>query len=92
MSESATSSGALGPDHGYGPDIDHVLLSEEQIQAKIGELAAQIATDYAGRAAVSLTTAELLGGDCGILRRAAPDAGRPETQGARRPDGGDAAG
>ena len=49
MSESATSSGALGPDHGYGPDIDHVLLSEEQIQAKIGELAARIATDYAGR-------------------------------------------
>ena len=33
MSESATSTGALGPDHGYGPDIDHVLLSEEQIQA-----------------------------------------------------------
>ena len=49
MSESATSSGALGPDHGYGPDIDHVLLSEAQIQAKIGELATQIADDYAGR-------------------------------------------
>jgi len=45
----ASTPGALGPDHGYGPDIDHVLLSEEQIQAKIGELAAQIAADYAGR-------------------------------------------
>jgi hypoxanthine phosphoribosyltransferase len=44
-----TTSGALGPDHGYGPDIDHVLLSEEQIQAKIAELADQIATDYAGK-------------------------------------------
>ena len=49
MTDSATSSGALGPDHGYGPDISHVLLSEEQIQAKIGELVEQIATDYAGR-------------------------------------------
>jgi hypoxanthine phosphoribosyltransferase len=39
----------LGRDHGYGPDIDHVLLSEEQIQGKIAELAAQIAEDYAGR-------------------------------------------
>ena len=49
MSQPATTVGALGPDHGYGPDIDHVLLSEEQIQAKIGELAAQIAQDYAGK-------------------------------------------
>jgi hypoxanthine phosphoribosyltransferase len=49
VSDSATSNGALGPDHGYGPDISHVLLSEEQIQGKIGELAAQIATDYAGK-------------------------------------------
>ena len=32
--------GPLGPDHGYGPDIDHVLLSEDQIQGKIAELAA----------------------------------------------------
>ena len=41
MSEPAvpTVRGALGRDHGYGPDIDHVLLSEEQIQEKIGELA-----------------------------------------------------
>jgi len=43
VSEPATKSGALGPDHGYGPDIDHVLLSEEQIQAKIAELAARVA-------------------------------------------------
>ena len=49
MTEPATKSGALGPDHGYGPDIDHVLLSEEQIQAKIVELADQVATDYAGK-------------------------------------------
>ncbi len=49
MSESATTTGALGPDHGYGPDIDHVLLSEEQIQKKITELAAQVADDYAGK-------------------------------------------
>ena len=45
----AQAAGPLGPDHGYGPDIDHVLLSEEQIQGKITELATQIAKDYAGR-------------------------------------------
>ena len=53
MTEPATpgaqAPGPLGPDHGYGPDIDHVLLSEEQIQDKITELAARIAQDYAGR-------------------------------------------
>jgi hypoxanthine phosphoribosyltransferase len=41
--------GGLGPDHGYGPDIHHVLLSEQQIQEKITELAAEVARDYAGR-------------------------------------------
>jgi hypoxanthine phosphoribosyltransferase len=45
----AQAPGPLGPDHGYGPDIDHVLLSEEQIQGKIAELATTIAVDYAGR-------------------------------------------
>ena len=30
-------------------DLDHVLLSEEQIQGRIGELADQIEQDYAGR-------------------------------------------
>ena len=45
----AQGAGPLGPDHGYGPDIDHVLLTEEQIQAKITELATRIAVDYAGR-------------------------------------------
>ena len=54
MTETATVSGApgpgaLGPDHGYGPDIDHVLLSQEQIQGKIGELATRVAADYTGR-------------------------------------------
>ncbi|MGY1591112.1 hypoxanthine phosphoribosyltransferase [Geodermatophilus sp. SYSU D00965] len=49
MSKAASDHAELGNHHGYGPDIDHVLLSEEQIQAKIGELTAQIAEDYAGR-------------------------------------------
>ncbi len=47
--QNAPTPGALGPDHGYGPDIDHVLLTEEQIREKIGELAARVAADYAGR-------------------------------------------
>jgi hypoxanthine phosphoribosyltransferase len=47
--EPAPTPGALGADHGYGPDIDHVLLSEDQIRDKIGELAARVAADYAGR-------------------------------------------
>ena len=49
VTEPATGNGPLGPDHGYGPDIDHVLLTEEQIQAKIADLAARVAEDYAGR-------------------------------------------
>src|SRR5438270_1492317 len=49
VSDVVRTTGALGPDHGYGPDIDHVLLSEPQIQEKIAELAAQVADDYAGR-------------------------------------------
>ena len=49
MTDTASTPAVLGPDHGYGPDIDHVLLSEEQIRAKIVELATTIATDYAGR-------------------------------------------
>ncbi len=49
MSELASSTGALGNDHGYGPDIDHVLLSEKQIQEKIEELAREVGRDYAGR-------------------------------------------
>jgi hypoxanthine phosphoribosyltransferase len=47
--EQATAGTGLGPDHGYGPDIDHVLLTEQQIRDKIAELAAEIARDYAGR-------------------------------------------
>ena len=31
MTEPATVTGALGNDHGYGPDIDHVLLTEQQM-------------------------------------------------------------
>ncbi len=48
MTESASTTVGLGADHGYGPDIDHVLLTEEQIQAKIRELADRVAADYAG--------------------------------------------
>jgi hypoxanthine phosphoribosyltransferase len=32
-----------------GPDLDEVLITSEQLQARIGELAAQIDADYAGR-------------------------------------------
>jgi len=32
-----------------GPDLDEVLLTEEQILGRIGELARQIEADYAGR-------------------------------------------
>src|SRR3954453_10179393 len=49
VSDLVRTTGALGPDHGYGPDIDHVLLSEPQIQEKIAELATQVAQDYTGR-------------------------------------------
>jgi hypoxanthine phosphoribosyltransferase len=49
VTDPASAPGGLGPDHGYGPDIDHVLLSEEQIQGKIAELAAEVARDYAGK-------------------------------------------
>jgi hypoxanthine phosphoribosyltransferase len=49
VSKAASDHAELGNHHGYGPDIDHVLLSEEQIQAKICELTAQIAEDYAGK-------------------------------------------
>jgi hypoxanthine phosphoribosyltransferase len=47
--DQASAAPGLGPDHGYGGDIDHVLLTEEQIHAKIAELADRIAGDYAGR-------------------------------------------
>ena len=49
MTDAASPSAGLGPDHGYGPDIDHVLLSEAQIQSKIAELATVVARDYAGK-------------------------------------------
>ena len=32
-----------------GPDLEKVLLTEEQIQRRVGELAAEIDTDYASR-------------------------------------------
>ena len=47
--EQATGTAGLGPDHGYGPDIHHVLLTEQQIKDKIAGLAADVARDYAGR-------------------------------------------
>ena len=49
MGEPASAPAELGNDHGYGPDIDHVLLSEEKIQGKIRELAERVAADYAGK-------------------------------------------
>ena len=49
MSQPASSYEALGNHHGYGPDIEQILLSEEQIQAKIAELAEKVSTDYAGK-------------------------------------------
>ena len=33
----------------YGPDIDRVLISAEEIQAKLAEMGARISADYAGR-------------------------------------------
>ena len=47
--EAEPSPRGLGHDHGYGRDIDHVLLTEEQIQGKIAELAERVAADYAGK-------------------------------------------
>ena len=55
MTKPATGTGTLGNDHGYandhgyGPDIDHVLLTERQIQDKIAELTEKVAVDYAGK-------------------------------------------
>jgi hypoxanthine phosphoribosyltransferase len=34
----------------YEPDIETILISEEEIQAKLAEMGEQITTDYAGRA------------------------------------------
>lgn len=31
------------------PDVEEILLSSEQVQARVAELGAQLATDYAGR-------------------------------------------
>ena len=33
----------------YEDDIESVLLTEDQVQTKVGDLAAQISKDYAGR-------------------------------------------
>ncbi|WP_436689253.1 MULTISPECIES: hypoxanthine phosphoribosyltransferase [unclassified Geodermatophilus] len=49
MSEPASAAGDSDNHHGYGPDIDHVLIGEEQIEAKIAELARQVEADYEGR-------------------------------------------
>ena len=34
---------------GYGDDIESVVVSEKQIQARVDELAAEVSRDYAGR-------------------------------------------
>jgi hypoxanthine-guanine phosphoribosyltransferase len=36
-------------DNDMGPDLKQVLITTEQLQARISELAAQIDADYAGR-------------------------------------------
>ncbi|MGD9518970.1 MAG: hypoxanthine phosphoribosyltransferase [Armatimonadota bacterium] len=43
------SSSAAYRDTSWASDIDHVLLSEEEIQEKVAELAARLREDYAGR-------------------------------------------
>jgi hypoxanthine phosphoribosyltransferase len=47
--------GTMGVEAGwYEPDIDRVILTEEQIRDKIAELAKQVAADYAGASSVLL--------------------------------------
>ena len=70
MTESATTSGALGHDHGYGPDIDHVLLSEKQIQAKIAELD-RLVTDWHGQGPLHLPGGVRAGRDRAMLHLSA---------------------
>ncbi len=52
-------------------DIKTVLVSEEQLQAKVAELGAQISRDYAGKNLVLVSILKGLGGFHGRL-----DAGR----------------
>jgi hypoxanthine phosphoribosyltransferase len=49
VSDPASTPRERGDHHGYGRDIDHVLLTEEQIQGKITALAEQVADDYDGQ-------------------------------------------
>ena len=93
MSETASTpaeSGALGPDHGYGPDIDHVLLSEQQIQDKITELTTQVAQDYAGREVllVGVLEGQRRGQRDGVRPAAAGHQHRPGRRRQPRADGG----
>jgi hypoxanthine phosphoribosyltransferase len=39
----------INPALGYEPFLDHVLISEQQLQTRIAEMAAQISHDYAGK-------------------------------------------
>ncbi len=44
----------INPALGYEPFLDHVLISEQQLQARIADLGAQISRDYAGKDLVLL--------------------------------------
>lgn len=39
----------INPAQGYEPVLERVLISEEQLQTRIAEIAAQISQDYAGK-------------------------------------------
>ena len=35
------------PEHGYGDDVDHVLITEEQLHNRIAEMADRLSETYA---------------------------------------------
>ena len=49
VTDQASLSTLTGHVEAYEPDIDRVLITSEEIQAKLAELGAQIGNDYAGR-------------------------------------------
>ena len=42
------------------PDVDHILVTEAELQAKVAELGAQISADYAGRDLLLVSMADLM--------------------------------
>ena len=49
VTDQASLSTLTGHVEAYEPDIDRILITSEEIQAKLAELGAQIGNDYAGR-------------------------------------------